>query len=56
VVIRQLDNGLPSALPYALPDAWSSGPTKDGLVLFSVKASLRLWALVSIFSEWFTEL
>jgi len=27
-----------------------------GLVLFSVKGSLKLWALVSIFSEWFTEL
>jgi len=27
-----------------------------GLVLFSVKGSLKLWALVSIFSEWFTEM
>jgi len=38
----------PTEMGTAAPDFW--------LVLFSVKGSLKLWALVSIFSEWFTEM
>jgi len=30
--------------------------TQYRLVLFSVKGSMKLWTLVSIFSEWFTEM
>jgi len=35
----------------------STGVNQFGwLVLLSVKGSLKLWAMVSIFSEWFTEM
>jgi len=44
------------SLTARIVNIWNSLPNSVGLVLFSVKGSLKLWVLVSIFSEWFTEM